>query len=183
MSEGYVIKNESDRYYMTYQIVGWVDVFTRMRYRDIVLDSFTYCREKKGLELNAYVIMSNHVHLIARSKVGNLSGAVRDMKAHQARRILESIQKEPESRRDWMLSIFRYVATGHDKNEKYQLWTHDNHPIWMDPQRPEMFHQRLNYIHNNPVRAGLVANPEEYLYSSALNYAGKPGLIEIDVLL
>jgi REP element-mobilizing transposase RayT len=128
--------------------------------------------------------MSNHIHLIAAAKEGfNLSDILRDMKAHQARQILKSIAEEPESRREWMLSIFKYTALGHDKNEKYQFWTHDNHSIFMDPMRPELFQQRLNYIHQNPVRAGLVANADEYLYSSALNYTGKVGMIAVDVLL
>ncbi len=183
MREGYVISDNTARHFMTFQIVGWIDVFSRQRYRDIVLESFAYCREQKGLELNAYVIMSNHIHLIAAAKHGKLSNIVRDMKAHQARQILESIKALPESRREWMLSTFKYAAHGHDKNELFQFWVHDNHPILLDPMKPALFTQRLNYIHQNPVRAGIVANPEDYLYSSALNYVGKHGLIDVDVLL
>lgn len=183
MREGYYVRGSNDRYFMTFQVVGWVDVFTRQRYRDIVLNSFKYCREHKGLELNAYVIMSNHIHVIITAKQGSkVSDVVRDMKAHQARQILRCIQEEPESRREWMLSMFKFVASGHDKNEKYQFWTHENHPILLDPMRPEMLHQRIHYIHQNPVRAGIVAHADEYLYSSALNYADKVGLIEVDVL-
>ena len=179
----YAIHDGSERYYMTFQVVGWVDIFTRKRYRDIVLESFTFCRNKKGLQLNAYVVMSNHAHLIAASSLGDLPGVVRDMKAHMAREILASIKHAPESRREWMLSVFAYAAGGHQRNDNYQLWTHENHPIWMDPMRPEMMEQRLAYIHNNPVRAGIVAQPADYLYSSASNYAGVQSLIEVDVLL
>lgn len=182
MREGYAIRDDRARYFMTFQVVGWIDVFTRQRYRDIALESFSYCREHKGLELNAYVIMSNHIHLIAASKRGKLSDIIRDMKAHQARQILDSIKTLPESRREWMLSTFKYAAYGHEKNERFQFWIHDNHPILLDPAQPERFEQRLNYIHQNPVRAGIVANADEYLYSSALNYTGKHGLIEVDIL-
>ncbi len=179
----YAIHDHAERHYMTFQIIGWVDIFTRQRYRDIVLESFTYCRAHKGLELNAYVIMSNHIHLIIAAKHGNLGDVVRDLKAHTARQILASVQQEPESRREWMLSVFKYAAGGHSRNTHYQLWTHENHAVFMNPMIPEMFAQRLNYIHQNPVRAGLVAQADEYLYSSAANYTGKGGLIEIDALL
>lgn len=182
MREGYAIRGGDGRYYMTFQVVGWVDIFSRQRYRDIVLDSFAYCRAHKGLELNAYVIMSNHIHVIMAAQNDNLSDVIRDMKAHQARQILASIQQEPESRKEWMLSIFKFAASGHQKNERIQFWKHDNHPIFMDPLQPDRIQQRLNYIHLNPVRAGLVAKPEDYLYSSASNYAGEGGLIEIDSL-
>jgi hypothetical protein len=67
--------------------------------------------------------------------------------------------------------MFRYAAKGHDRNTNFQLWTHENHAVWLADSN--MLIQRLNYIHNNPVKAGWVAQPEDYLYSSALNYAGK----------
>jgi len=52
-------------YYLTFSNCRWVDVFTRKIYRDIVIESFAYCQKHKGLELFAYVIMSNHIHLLA----------------------------------------------------------------------------------------------------------------------
>lgn len=183
MAHSYVIHDHAERHYMTFQVIGWVDIFTRQRYRDIVLDSFNYCRVHKGLELNAYVIMSNHIHLIARAKDGNLGDIIRDLKAHTARQILASVQQEPESRREWMLSVFRFAAGAHARNTHYQLWTHENHVVFMNPMIPDIFTQRLNYIHQNPVRAGLVTNADDYLYSSALNYTRGQGLIEVDVLL
>ncbi len=110
---------------MTFQVVQWADIFTRKQYRDIVIDSFKYCRDKKGLEIYAYVIMSNHVHFLARSKNGNLSGTIRDFKRHTSNSILEAIQSNEESRKEWLLMIFQYAANGHSRNEKYQVWTHE----------------------------------------------------------
>jgi REP element-mobilizing transposase RayT len=68
MSQGYQIYNQNALYYLTFQIVEWVDIFTRKEYKDIAINSFNFCRNNKGLELYAYVIMSNYIHLIA----GNL---------------------------------------------------------------------------------------------------------------
>ncbi len=76
MSTGYKISEKVGAYFLTFQIVGWVDIFTRKVYRDIAIDSLKYCQKNKGLEIFAYVIMSNHIHLFARSSTGDLSGEI-----------------------------------------------------------------------------------------------------------
>lgn len=73
MSTGYKIDTNDSAYFLTFQIVGWVDLFSRKVYRDIVIDYFKYCQKNKGLDLFAYIIMSNHIHLLARSQKGDLS--------------------------------------------------------------------------------------------------------------
>ena len=91
--KGYIIYNQQAIYYMTFTIVGWIDVFSRQSYRDIVIESFKYCQQYKGLHLHAYVIMSNHIHLIASVDEGKrISDFVRDCKKFTAKRILEEIQ-------------------------------------------------------------------------------------------
>jgi hypothetical protein len=79
--------------------------------------------------------------------------------------IKENIQ---ESRKDWMLTIFKEQGTSNSRNRNYQFWRQDNQP--KELYAPEFTVQKLNYIHNNPVEAGLVEKPEDYLYSSARNY-------------
>ncbi len=88
------------------------------------------------------------------------------------------MQEDSESRREWMLNRFAFAARKHTRNSTYQLWTHENHAVILTT--PVFTQQKLNYIHLNPVRAGLVEKSEDYLYSSARNYAGLRGLIEID---
>ncbi|MDA3952428.1 MAG: transposase [Bacteroidales bacterium] len=78
MSQGYQIKDQSAAHYVTLQIVQWVDIFSRKIYRDIVIDSLKYCQKEKDLEIYAFVIMSNHIHLLVRSGNENLSGTLRD---------------------------------------------------------------------------------------------------------
>lgn len=89
MSKAYRIYDQKGLYYLTITVVGWIDVFSRQRYRDIVIDSLKYCMENKGLELYAYVIITNHLHLITSTKdgEGQLSDIVRDFKKHTAKRI------------------------------------------------------------------------------------------------
>lgn len=181
MSQGYQIYNQEALYYLTFQIVEWVDVFTRKEYKNIAISSFDFCRKKKGLELYAYVIMSNHIHLIARAKEGYLlSDIIRDFKKFTANQLLEKIQQPQESRRDWMLKRFEFAAKKHQRNSQYQVWTHENHAIELFSN--DFTKQKLNYIHQNPVRAGIVREAHEYMYSSACNYAGIETVLEIDML-
>jgi len=177
MSTGYKIVEQDALHYVTFQVVEWVDIFTRKVYRDIVIDSLRFCQTNKGLEIYAFVVMSNHIHLLLRSDKAKLSDTIRDFKAHTGREILKAIDSESESRRDWMLNIFEFAAKKHKRNEDYQFWTHENHPelIYSD----KFLFQKLNYIHENPVRAGIVDKAEDYLYSSARDFAGLPCLLEI----
>lgn len=161
-------------------MIDWIDIFTRKNYRDIVIDSFRYCMENKGLQLCAYVIMSNHVHIIAASSQDQLSDTIRDFKRHTATQILKTIHSPKESRRVWMLQRFALAASHHNRNQKYQFWTHENHAVKLVTKKFVL--QKCNYIHNNPVRAGWVADPSDWLYSSASNYEGKGGLLAVQLL-
>ena len=106
MPTGYQIQDQERPYYLTLQVVEWVDIFTRKAYRDIIVDSLNFCIAHKQFEVYGYVIMSNHVHLIARSGNSNLSGTLRDFKSFTSKEILKSIESGTESRDTWMLSIF-----------------------------------------------------------------------------
>lgn len=160
--------------------MGWIDIFSRQRYRDLILESFQFWRTKKNLLNGGYVIMSNHIHVIWTATHQNLSDIIRDFKTYTSKAITTSIQEEPESRRDWLLYMFRYFANGTNSNESFKVWTGNNHPEEITSDK--FLKSKLNYIHQNPVRAGLVAEPSDYLYSSAANYAGKKGLIDVDFL-
>ncbi len=177
----YRIKDENELYFLTFSTVEWIDVFTNKKYRDIVVDSLSYCQKEKGLQLYSWCIMSNHIHLVARAKEGfKLSSILRDMKKHTSKQILKTIQEEPESRRDWLLSVMQLSAMKNSKNQSYQLWRNDNHPIVL--YSGKVIEQKVNYIHNNPVVSGIVANPEDYIYSSARNYEKGNGLLKLAVL-
>jgi REP element-mobilizing transposase RayT len=180
LSTGYQIKDQEGLYYLTFQVVDWVDIFTRQIYRDIIIDSFRYSIENKGFQLFAFVIMFNHIHLIANNSEGVLSNNIRDIKKYTSKKIIETIQNIPESRREWLLSRFEFRAKQHIRNKNFQSWTHENHAIYL--YSPEFIAQKLEYLHQNPVRAGIVTNAEDYLYSSARNYAELDTILEIELL-
>ena len=181
MSTCYQIKEQDGVYYLTLQIVGWIDLFSRQDYRDIVIDNLKYCQQQKGLVIYAYVIMSNHIHIIAQAEDNNLSAVLRDFKSYTSKCILKRIEEGTESRREWMLNRFKQAAFKHKRNSQYQVFTHDNHALYLYFNK--FIDQKLEYIHDNPVRAGIVKEPEDYLYSSAINYAlEQPILLEVSII-
>ncbi|MDP4264019.1 MAG: transposase [Bacteroidota bacterium] len=139
-----------------------------------------HCQSERALLLHCWCIMSNHLHLIATAKNHDLSDILRDFKKFTGKQIITAIENnQHESRKDWMLPIFRGKGEANSRNKKYQFWRQDNHP--KECYSAAFTAQKINYIHNNPVEAGIVDKPEEYLYSSARDYyyQKKCGLLDI----
>ena len=177
---GYKIRNQAAIHFITFAVAEWVDVFTRKGYRDIVLESLKYCQSEKGLLLHCWCIMSNHLHLILSAKNHDLSDILRDFKKFTSKQIIEAIQSnDHESRKDWMLKIFREEGMKNSRNKNYQFWRQDNQP--QELYSPTFIFQKINYTHNNPVEAGIVERAEHYLYSSAKDYffTKKCGLLDL----
>ena len=153
-------------FFITLTVVSWVDVFTRKDYCEEIVKNIKYCQEHKGLELYAYVMMSNHMHWLAGQKEGRLNYLLRDFKSYSAKQILSMVYDNPrESRKDWMKIVFQYNAKYQKQNAENMFWQKKNHPI--DCFNTKVMQQKINYIHMNPVRAGWVAEPENWWYSSA----------------
>ncbi len=136
--------------------------------------------DSRGWLLHGWCIMSNHVHLIASARNEDLSDILRDFKKFTSKQIIAAIEKsETESRREWMLAIFKAQAEKNSHNVHYQFWRQDNQP--KELYSAAFTVQKLNYIHNNPVEAGLVEKAEDYVYSSAKDYihGGNCGLLEV----
>ena len=174
--------NPEGIYFLTFTVIGWIDVFSRLVYKEILTDSLRHCIANKGLRIHAWVIMSNHVHLIASAEHNNLPDIVRDLKKYTSKKIVEEVSMNPqESRREWMLAIFRNAGQYKRNNKEYQFWQqYTNRPV--EVYSKEVMQQKLNYIHDNPVVAGYVTSPEYYTFSSCIDYAGGKGLLEIDFL-
>ena len=125
----YRIWEQNGLNYVTLTVVGWIDIFSRQRYRDIVIESLRYCQKEKGLHIMGYVLMSNHLHMIVGTEKYALSDVLRDFKKFTANQILKSIETETESRREWLLYLFKFYAKHNTDNRHYQFWQQDNHPI------------------------------------------------------
>ncbi|MEI6851907.1 MAG: transposase [Bacteroidota bacterium] len=173
----YQIYDQSKAYFLTFTVVQWVDIFSRKAYRDIIVESLKYCQSNKGLNIFAWVIMSNHMHLVVQSVKEDLSQVVCDFKKFTSKKIVETIKTGNESRQDWMLNLFSFEASKRKRNKDFQVWIQNSHSV--EVYSNEFLRQKVEYIHYNPVRAGIVEKPEDYLYSSARDYAGLDCLIEV----
>ena len=178
MSEGYKIRDQTLPHFITFTVVDWIDVFTRQTYKDVIIESLDYCIQNKGMILFGYVIMSNHIHIIIQSQEATLSDLIRDFKKFTAKSILEKIQNSLESRREWMLERFKLATESHSRNKNYQFWQYGNHPE--EVYSNKFMWTKLDYIHLNPVRAGIVEKASHYVYSSASNYVSDSGLLKIE---
>jgi REP element-mobilizing transposase RayT len=172
ISEGY-------SYFMTMTVINWVDVFTRPAYKHIVLDALKYNQKNKGLIIYAWCLMSNHLHLIAEAEEGyHLSNILRDFKKYTSKAVIKEIQEDPdESRKKWMLSEFEFAGRYKSNIKSYKFWQDGNEAKEIHSNK--FLEQKLEYIHDNPVKAEIVENDYEYLYSSAINYTGKQGLLDV----
>jgi putative transposase len=175
MRTRYKIIEVDQIFFITSTIIEWIPIFTRKPYIDILINSLDFCRQNKGLKLYGYVIMDNHVHLVVSGD--NLSNIIKDFKRHTAREIIKLAQKEDKN---WLLNQFKFYRQKFKSASDYQVWQEGFHPQQIISEK--MLHQKIEYIHNNPVRAGLVEKPQDWIYSSAKNYLGLEAVIKIDVL-
>lgn len=164
MGFAYHIKDQSAVHFVTFTVHQWADVFTRSTYVDILIESLQFCQQEKGLEIYAWVVMNNHCHLIISAKNNNLSDIIRDFKKFTSKSIYKAIEENPkESRKKWLLKVLKY-------DDKIWFWEEGYHGEEIFTK--EFFDVKLNYIHMNPVRAGIVEKEEEYLSSSAADFYG-----------
>jgi REP element-mobilizing transposase RayT len=182
MSEKYKILDHNLPRFVTFTVVGWIDLFTRNEYRKVIIDNLQYCQNNKGLIIYAYCIMTNHIHLIlSSSDETNLSNTIRDFRGFTSKTLIYAIKNNArESRKNWLLKSFRTEGEKRKSNQIYHLWKRNYHPIQLDNSK--LFIEKLDYIHQNPVKAGFVFEANQYVYSSASNYSGNSGLIDVETI-
>ena len=131
MSSKYKVLDDQVPHFVTSTVVGWVDALSREKYKEIICNSITFCSDKKGLQLHAWVIMPNHFHLIISCVPGFLiKDAMRDLKKFTSRQIVQAIsENDHESRKEWMLNMFSFAGKRNNSTEDYQFWQNDYHPV------------------------------------------------------
>jgi REP element-mobilizing transposase RayT len=181
MSRKYKFLNKEGLYFVSFATVYWIDVFIRPAYNQIILDSLTYCQNNLGMELYCWCIMPSHIHLIFRAKNNDPEIILGRFKEHTAKQLIAIITSNiQESRKEWMLWMFKRAASKSSNVKQNQFWQHHNKPIEL--WSAAVIEQKADYIHNNPVEAGFVTEPSYWQYSSAIDYAGGKGLIDIEFL-
>jgi len=155
-----------DVYFVTLTVSGWIDLFSRDTYKKILVQNLEHCQKHESLEIFSYVIMTNHLHMLTRRMDNDLNELLGRFKGFTSKEMLKEIQENPkESRKEWLLHQFKFFAQKNAQYSKYHLWQNKNYPTQI--YSPEVFMQKMNYIHQNPVRAGMVTDPAHYIYSSA----------------
>ncbi len=190
MSTKYKATTTDQAYFITITTVGWVDIFTRLNQKYNIVNALQYCQEKKGLEIYAYCIMHSHIHLMCKATKGFiLSDVMRDFKKYTSKKIIQTIKDEPDpsdselakqSRREWLLAYFEKVCEHLKRDQSYKVWQDGYHAEIIETNR--FIKQKVNYIHNNPVKDKVVTLPEDYYFSSARNYAGLENELDVEVL-
>jgi len=154
---------ESDGVYITTStIVEWIPIFTNEDIFQIIADSLNYCIKEKELKIYSYVIMPNHLHLIASAK--NLSESMKSFKRYTAKEIIQYLKK---SKHDWILNQLHFFKKKNKLESGYQVWQEGFHPQLISSY--QMLEQKINYIHQNPVRKGFVNDADYWKYSSINN--------------
>lgn len=182
MSRNYKFHNPKGLYFVSFAVVDWIDALTRIEYKQIIIESLAFCQKEKGMQIIAWCIMSNHMHLIFRSNSKNKpQNILGDFKRFTSKAIIKAIKDNPkESRKEFLLQAFQNAASKSSNVLYFQFWRHDNKPIelWSN----KVIREKINYVHQNPVKEGIVFNAEDYRFSSAVDYAGEKGLLN-DILV
>lgn len=153
MRSRYTIVESEGIYFLTNTIVSWLPVFTSIDMCSLILESLLFCRKNKGLRLYAYVIMENHIHLVAEAP--DLGRCMQAFKGYTVREVISLAQA---TGKEWLLHQFDYCRKAYKDNSQYQVWQEGSHPQLI--QGDDMLRQKIMYIHNNPVRRGYVDKPE-----------------------
>ena len=181
MSTKYKATITEQAFFITITTVGWIDVFSRLNQKYNIINALNYCQKNKGLEIYSFVIMSNHIHLLCKATDGFiLSDVIRDFKKFTSKKIIETIINESESRREWMIDYFKKACQHLKREQQYKVWQDGYHAEIVETNW--FIKQKVDYIHNNPVKEKIVTLPEDYYFSSARNYAGLENDLDIITL-
>jgi len=176
MTQEYPIAEPRGSYLLTLNTIDRVDIFIRPFFKQIIVESLNYFIEKKGLVVYGWCLMTNHLHLIVEAKDGfHLSDLINDFKTFTAKIILQDLNADSDIRRTWIMKKFREAALF----DKLEVWENADHPVLIGEEEKDGINDQLREIHNNPVRNKIVVSPHDYLHSSARNYVGLIGLVNI----
>jgi putative transposase len=173
----YVIREGAHPHFVTSSVVYWIPVFSIDHYTEVLINSLSFCVREKGLLIHAYVVMPSHFHVICSQTDGHISKVLRSLKTFTSKRIAEILEKD--ARTEWLNAM---KSAGAKRRAEIKVWQDEFHPE--EIRSEQFFNQKLNYIHNNPVRAGHIEDPDEWKYSSAgFYYRNRESLVPIEPIM
>jgi REP element-mobilizing transposase RayT len=168
----YRIYDNTAPHFLTCTVINWIPLFTRPQTVEIVLNALRYRQEHLGWLIYGYVVLENHIHMILQAE--NLSEELPRFKSYTARQLIDYLD---ECKAERLLKQMAYFRKEHKKDRDYQCWEEGSHPQIIHNE--DVLRQKLEYIHQNPVKRGYVDDPVHWRCSSARNYVGLPGLIPV----
>lgn len=164
MRSTFIARDQGAVHFVTFTVHQWVDVFSRSIYIEELINDLRFCQKNKGLEIYAWVVMTNHCHFILRASHKNLSDIIRDLKKFTAKKLYKMIEANSfESRKEWLLITLKYEG---------RIWFWEAGYHGMEISANKAYDNIADYIHMNPVKAGMVQKPTHYRWSSAADYEG-----------
>jgi REP element-mobilizing transposase RayT len=168
----YRIYDSKAPHFLTCTVINWMPLFTRPQTVEIIFNALQYRQEHNGWKIYGYVFLENHIHMIIQSE--ELSEELSRFKSFTARKLIDYLEEINAER---LLKQMAFFRKEHKRDRDYQCWEEGSHPQLVDNE--DILRQKLEYIHQNPVKRGYVDKAEDWRYSSARNYAGLPGLIPV----
>jgi len=167
-------------YFLTFNTVDWIDIFIRPVYKQIIVHSLNHFIEHKGLNVYAWCLMTNHLHLLVQARDNGVIAEIeKEFKSFTTKKILQEIDTEPDVRRVWMMQHFENFGNMMGFLKKFHVWQTCSTPVFVDPYKKETLIEYTEFIHSNPVRDRIVESASDYLYSSSRDYCGMKGLVNV----
>ena len=169
----YKIYEPTHPHFITCTVVNWIPLFTRKESVEILLEAFRYLQKDEDFKLYAYVILENHIHIVAQSN--DIAKSMARFKNYTAKELLRLLKKENVKT---ILEQLSFYKKAHKIDREYQVWQDGIQPKLM--QNDAMMKNKIDYIHHNPVKRGYVDDATHWRYSSARDYEGVEGLLEVE---
>ena len=169
----YKIYEPTHPHFITLTVLHWIPLFTNTKSVDILLDCFRYLQKNDNLKIYSYVILENHLHLVASSD--DIAKTIKKFKSYTAKKLLKLLQEENIKT---ILEQLAFYKKAHKKTTIYQVWQEGMQPKLIQDEKTMI--QKIEYIHNNPVKRGYIDEARHWRYSSARDYDDKKGLLDIE---
>ncbi|MFT3902375.1 MAG: hypothetical protein QM727_04345 [Niabella sp.] len=178
-----IVMNEHGCYFLILETTDAVDIFVRPVYKQIIVHSLNHFIDNRGFIVYGWCLMTNRLYLICQAQKNMLLGDIRKgFKQFTTEKIIEAVDAEPEDRKSWLLERFAKFSGLFGANMTVQCWKKIKAPVPVDIKRPEEMAEQLDIIHSIPIKERFVQYPSDFLYSSARDYEGLPGLVKITKL-
>jgi len=169
----YKIYESTHPHFITCTVLHWIPLFTRVQSVQILIDSLKYLQQSDNMKIFSYVILENHLHMVASSD--DIAKTIKKFKSFTAKELLALLQKENIKT---ILEQLAFYKKAHKTQIGYQVWQEGMHPQLI--QNEQMMSEKIEYIHNNPLKRGYVDEAKHWRYSSARDYEGVGGLLNIE---